>query len=114
MRNFRLYTKLTVIALVGLLILGYGIYRTKDLVAGPKLYVDSPQNGSLLKEVSLTVAGRAERSTRVAINDRPIFIDEGGRFEERLLLFYGYNTITIHAEDKFGRGVSKTLQIVYN
>lgn len=114
MRTLRFYTKITLVLLFGVIILGYGVYRTKDLVQGPLLSIEYPKHGAHLTEAGLVLKGKAWHSHEVKVNDRPIFIDESGDFEEQLLLFYGYNTITIQAKDKFGRKVSETLEVVYN
>ena len=39
--------------------------------------------------------------------------DEKGNFEEKLLLSYGYNIMTIEGWDKFGRETKETIEMVY-
>ena len=47
------------------------------------------------------------------MNDRKIFIDQQGNFKEKILLSYGYNIITMKANDKFGRNTKKKLELIY-
>jgi hypothetical protein len=47
------------------------------------------------------------------LNDRQIFVDKDGTFNEELLLSPGYNVWTIQAKDKFGRIVTKKIELVF-
>ena len=80
---------------------------------GPIITIHTPENGSTLTESLVTIKGVAENISHISLNDRSIFIDEEGRFQEKLLLSYGYNIMTIKAEDKFGRKTEEILELVY-
>ena len=110
------YTNIKVIAFSILLvgIFGYSYYQTKNIILGPVITVISPQNGSTLAESVITIKGNTKNISHITLNDRQIFVDEGGSFDEKLLLSPGYNIITIRAEDKFGRTTENVLELVYN
>jgi hypothetical protein len=46
------------------------------------------------------------------MNDRPIFLDEKGNFEEKFLAYPGSSTIIIKARDRFGRETEKVTKII--
>ncbi len=111
--NLRSYLKTGLAVLLVGVVLSYGIYRTKDLVMGPSIIITSPQDGEVVHKAELIVEGSAARADSISLDDRPIFIDEAGHFREILLLFYGANTITVRGKDKFGRVVTKSVEVVY-
>lgn len=91
----------------------YGLYSARALVAGPRIYLLTPRDGDVVSEALVPVEGRAEHISRIALNGRTIFLDDGGVFKEKLLLAYGYNILTIRAYDRFGREEVETLHITY-
>jgi hypothetical protein len=102
------------IALLGLIcIVGYGLWKSKDLVGGPQLAVLSPANGVLVSESLIEIRGQAKNISFLTLNDDKIFTDEAGDFSEKVLLSYGYNVMTIRAKDRFGRERVKTLELIY-
>jgi hypothetical protein len=92
---------------------GYIYFQAYNLIHGPKLTVTSPLNGSGVSRSLISIEGFAENISYISMNNRQIFVDEEGAFNEKLLLSHGYNIITITAEDKFKRETKKTLEIVY-
>lgn len=95
------------------LVLGYAFYKSKDLIGGPTITINEPKNGSSVSEQLVKVAGVAKNINKIFLDDRPIYIDESGSFNERLLLSKGYNIVKISAWDKFGKKTEKTLELVY-
>lgn len=94
-------------------ILGYGGWRAKSLVEGPDLVIASPLSGTLVAESLVEVRGKATNISFLTLNDGAIFTDEAGEFREKVLLSYGYNVMTLKAKDRFGRSVTKTLELIY-
>ncbi|MFA6536680.1 MAG: hypothetical protein WC250_01475 [Candidatus Paceibacterota bacterium] len=112
-RKAAFYLRTALITIFVLFIAGYAFYQSKNLREGPLLMVDTPLNGSLATTSLITIAGTAKNITAISLNGRAIYVDETGHFDEKLLLSYGYNIITLSAKDKFGRSVSKKLELVY-
>lgn len=87
--------------------------RVYNLITGPKIKVESPTDGALLKNDLVEIIGKAQNSARIFLNGRQIFTDENGVFKEKLLVHYGYNIITLTGEDKFNKQDIKTLRLIY-
>ena len=96
-----------------LLTLGYTAYEIQKIVFGPKITILSPENGSLASTSEIQIIGTTKNIQDISMNDRKIFIDEQGNFREELLLSYGYNIIMLKANDRFGRGTEKKLELIY-
>lgn len=108
----KLSLKALVIAVFFLAIGGYGYSKTKDLIIGPAIIIESPTNGATLEDQKVAVRGRADRINRLFLNGRQIFTDARGQFAEEILLAYGYNVVELRAEGKFGEQIKKTLELV--
>ena len=102
---------LAVLAVV-LFIAGYAYFRSENLLKGPAITIESPVTGLTVENDQVAVTGEVKRISSLFMNGRQIFTDESGRFSESLLLAYGYNIIELKAQDKFGRGVTKTIELV--
>ena len=107
------YLKVMIGILIGLTVASYGYFRTKDLIAGPQIVIESPANGATLSLPFITISGYVKNIAFLTLNDRQIFVDEKGRIFEQLLLSPGYNIITLKARDRFGRVTKQRLEFVY-
>lgn len=92
---------------------GYAYVQSREFLRGPQITVTSLRNGETFNEPTITVDGVAQNIAYISFNDAPIFVDSKGNFREKLLLLPGYNILTIKAEDRFGKKVEKTLELVY-
>jgi len=79
---------------------------------GPQISLVTPTDGSSLTNSLVTISGKARNISFISLNDRPIFVDQQGNFNEELVLSPGYNSWTLRAKDKFGRTVSKQFGLV--
>jgi len=111
-KNIKLL-KIGIISLCVFFVLGYSFYEVQKIVRGPEITFTSPINGSMVSESLISVAGNAKNTINISLNDRKIYVDEKGNFSEQILLSYGYNLLSVKAEDKFGRKIEKTLEIIY-
>jgi hypothetical protein len=98
----RVSHKKLLIAVLGVLVLIYGVWQARDFLRGPRIYLESPKEGEILGESLLYVKGQALDVSKFMLNGRTIFTDENGNFEEKILLARGVNYVEIYAEDKFG------------
>ncbi len=94
-------------------VIGYAGFRAHNLVAGPKLIVESPADGSVTGNPYVEIKGTVKNISFLTLNDNKIFTDEAGVWNEKILLSYGYNVVSVEAKDRFGRSVKKTLQLMY-
>ena len=103
----------TAIIIFFLLFVLYAGFETIKLFLGPSLIINNPKDLTTVTEPELTVSGQVERVSYITINDRQIFADKTGHFEDKLLLLPGYNIIEVAVRDRFGKEVDKTLKIWY-
>ncbi|MBX4198502.1 hypothetical protein KW782_04195 [Candidatus Parcubacteria bacterium] len=103
---------ISIIAIVS--IGGYALYQAQNLINGPELNLEYPINGSTLNTPAVAIKGIAKNVAYISLNNRQIFIDNEGLFNEELVLAPGYNIWTLEAKDKFGRSVSKKIELILN
>ncbi|MDO8572149.1 MAG: hypothetical protein Q7S11_00065 [bacterium] len=104
--------KILLFCAMALVVIGYTYLKTKDYIAGPQILITSPISGSSVSNSLIEVVGVAKNISFISLNDRPIFIDEQGNFKEKLLLYSGYNIISVKAEDRYKRSVEKTIELI--
>ncbi len=107
----KIFSILAVLLLAGT-VLGYGYYRTKDFLEGPIVEITAPANGQLLTSALVDIIGISKNISFLNLNGRKIFTDENGNWHEKLLASPGYNRIEVAAKDRFGRDVTKTIEVV--
>jgi hypothetical protein len=106
--------KNSIYALFTIIIIGYALYNSRIFIAGPQIDILRPQNGETITESPLIrVQGEARNIAFMELNNKQIDTNEESKFNEPVLLYPGYNVITIFAKDKFGRTVEKQIELVY-
>ena len=94
------------IALVLLLLLGYGLMEAWPLLSGPSITLSSPISGTTSPDGFVTVAGTARRVSSLALDGAPLLIDEHGAFSRLIVLPRGGAILTLTATDRFDRTAS--------
>lgn len=89
-------------------------YEARFLILGPRLSLETPLNGSTVEAGALTLAGRAKNVSSLSLNDKQIYTDTRGYFEERLIAHSGINIIKLEAKDRFGRTTTELVRILAN
>ena len=112
-KNLSTYLKIVGIVFFVIIILGYISFQAKDIVIGPIIEIHSPENGSSVKESAIEIKGKVKNISHISMNGNQIFTDDNGIFSEKLLLSYGYNIITIKAQDRFDREIEEKLELIY-
>ena len=105
---------LAIIIVIVTAIAGYSYFETRTLIKGPQVSINTPRDGETLKDPLVDITGTAGNISYLSLNDRQIYVDDKGNFNEQLLLSPGYNVWTLQAKDKFGRTVSKKLELIFN
>ena len=113
-RDAKFYLRASIVVFFVLLIGGYSYFQARKLIGGPKITIDSPANGSTVTESLVEIKGVAKNINEISLDDRPIFIDEQGAFNEKLLVPPGYTIITMKARDRFGRKTVEMLELYYD
>lgn len=112
-KTLNTYIKITGAVVFAFAIFGYGFFQAKNVILGPIIKINHPQNGASVETSLVEIEGLAKNISRISMDGNQIFTDERGIFKEKLLLSYGYNIITIEARDRFGRETVKMLELVY-
>jgi Glucodextranase, domain B len=109
----KMILKTMVIGIFVLCVCGYGIFQAEKIVRGPEISMVSPASGATTFDNLVHVTGNAQNISAIWLNDRSIYTDEAGKFDEKIMLYSGYNIITVRAQDKFGATVEKKIEVVY-
>jgi hypothetical protein len=95
-----------------LIIAGYSYYQARNLINGPELTVISPISGTTTTTPLAFIEGEAKNVSYISLNNRQMYVDKDRKFHEELLLSAGYNVWKLEARDKFGRTITKTIELV--
>jgi len=101
-----------VFIVIAIILALYVLFQSQNILRGPIIDVEEPQNGSTLTYGVVNVRGKAENIAYIYLNGRQIFVDNNGRFDEKLIAPPGYSIIELTAQDKFGRKNKRILQII--
>ncbi|MSU55166.1 MAG: hypothetical protein EXS46_01330 [Candidatus Taylorbacteria bacterium] len=112
-RNVKFTLGLIIFLLAAVSISGYAYIQSKEFRRGPQITIQEPANGTAFNNPVIHVSGIAENVSSINLNNATIFVDSEGHFNQKLLLLPGYNILTVNAEDRFGKKVQKTLELVY-
>ncbi len=105
--------KLFVITASIILLVSYGLFNARNLIMGPTIEIFTPTPNLETEQNILVIKGRAKNISFLSLNEKPIFVDTEGLFEEKLLLSPGSNIIEIRAKDRFKKEILKTIKIYY-
>ena len=110
--SFRTMVKYWLSALLALLIVSFIIFQARFLIMGPRITItDAPQGPQNERQIHLK--GDAHNIARLWLNDRPIYTDAQGNFDEAVVLENGYTIATLRAEDRYGRSTTLSRELVY-
>jgi hypothetical protein len=102
----------SIIGFFVLLVLGYAFFAFRDISKGPEITILEPMNGETYATSTVTLKGIALRAQELTFNGKPLLIDENNTFNEQIVLYDGYNNITIEAKDRFGHATVTKLQLM--
>lgn len=90
----------------------YGGFRAYPLIAGPSITLYSPHDNDIVASTTFEVSGRVMRANEITLQGRPITIDTDGHFRELLVAYPPYTILVLHATDKYGATVTKSLRVI--
>lgn len=99
---------LLVVAIIG----SYLAWQFSALAAAPHVDLTSPISDQVITGGVVEVSGKATPGTDVFINDSPILVDADGKFDDKLALSDGLNTIQITAKNKLGKTTTVSRNIL--
>lgn len=91
------------IFIVTLMIIGYLTFQYVSFISSPKVSIDSPSEGQVVRERELKVTGMVEKEATVLVNNQPALVDEEGSFSATIEIFEGTEEIEIKAIKRSGR-----------
>ena len=103
-------TKYLILAAILILVV-YGCIEAWPLVAGPTLFIASPENYATIPGGIVNVDGKASRAAELSLDGTPLLHKEDGTFSSILTLPRGSSILTLAATDRFGRTVTVTRSI---
>ncbi|MEW6365908.1 MAG: Ig-like domain-containing protein, partial [Acidobacteriota bacterium] len=83
----------------------------------PRIIVEEPRSGALVRKSALTVAGRVEDASAAAltVNGRPVPVDAQGRFSlTQQLMAQGKSTLALAARDKAGHVCETSVDVIFD
>lgn len=89
-------------------------YLIRGVFSGPPVKIYSPPDNFVADSLSVKVSGQTETEAKLTINDQPVALKEGGRFEVTIQLSLGPNDIVIVSTNKLGRKtqITRTVSVV--
>jgi len=97
-----------------ILLASYSLYQARALLIGPKIWINSPEDGQVVSNPLVVIEGQSRNIAWISLNGRQIFTDEEGRWSEKLIVSEGTSIMTVEASDRFGRETKKSIRIVLN
>lgn len=94
------------------LLVSYIVFQARFLIQGPSVVLDYEPNQVENTRV-VKISGSARNIAKITLNDRQIFTDKSGYFNEALVLENGYTIATIKAVDRYGRETQVVRSFVY-
>lgn len=93
------------------LTLGYIIWQLWSINRTPVLKITEPQNNAVISGSAVNVSGDTDPGADVSVNGQNIFVDSKGSFQTQAALSPGPEEITITAANRFGKSVSRVINI---
>ena len=101
------------IILLCVIIVGYAVFRSRDLLFGIRLTVTGVTDGATVTDPVLELAGGARHANEIRIDNQVIPLSEAGSWHDSLILAEGYNVVSIRVTDKFGRVITHEYRVYY-
>src|SRR3989344_3083450 len=96
--------KSLIFVILGILIISYLGWNSRQLIGSPLLKVAIPQDETTItSELSTTIEGSTEYSNKLTINNEQIYLEKNGYFKKDYDLQEGINTFEIVAKKFLGR-----------
>jgi len=91
------------VGVVVLMVAGYLGFQYYKFSRPPKLTVEFPTVGEVVKEEVLRVIGKTDIEATVVVNNQPVYLDEDGGFNEEIEVNGETKTVRVRAISRAGR-----------
>lgn len=110
LKRSRLRQSLIIIVVILILSLGYLLFQYRAAFLAPSLSISEPKQGASVHE-EVIIKGKTDPEATVTVNKKPVSLKNDGSFSKQLLLFPGKETITITAQNRFGKEATIERQV---
>ena len=91
---------LTIVSIILIIItVGYALLRSESVILGPAVIIEYPEANERVAQV-FSVRGVVDDASYLTLNDRRIYPDRDGVFEEELVLPTGYTIVKVYARNR--------------
>lgn len=101
-RPFRFGLQAIIVFIIFFLLSGFLLFQFKSAFIGPPLEILSPQQGARVAQ-TVIIRGKTEGNVVILVNDAPVTVEKSGLFQKTITLFPGKATISIKAQNRFGK-----------
>lgn len=102
LHRLKIQQSLLLAGVILVLFLGYLFFQYRAAFLPPSLTITSPEAETTTSK-EITVSGKADSNATVYVNNQPVTVGSNGEFSKRLILFPGNVTISVRAENRFGK-----------
>ncbi len=96
-----------------LLFVMYGIFNSRNFILGPRIQIIEPGKDLITTDSLISIRGFAKNNSFLKLNDRSIYTNKEGYFEEKLLLKEGYNIVQVKGRDRFKNETVEEFRVYY-
>lgn len=110
--SFQTVVKIFLSIILLIFVTAYIVFQARFLIVGPQIVL-TDEYRYLQNEKQIYMSGETHNISHLWLNERQIYTDASGKFKEALVLENGYTTVTLRAEDRYGRETKVTRNYVY-
>jgi len=103
---------ISAISIFIILTLGYIVWQVFSINRTPNLEIFEPKDNQIVSNSFVAVRGRTDAGMSVLVNNKPVFVDNKGNFQDQLSITSGPSSIIVTAKNKFDKSIIKTVSIV--
>ncbi|MDO8669777.1 MAG: helix-turn-helix domain-containing protein [Candidatus Buchananbacteria bacterium] len=108
----KLIRKLSIIVVIGAVLFFLGL-KVEQIFSPPILEINYPYDGLIVNTRQIELSGRSEKEVELIINNKEIFVDDGGNFETIIDLQKGLNLIKISAKKRYSRTIEQEIRLLF-
>jgi cytoskeletal protein RodZ len=94
---------ISAISLVVLVVVGYLFIQFQNFTGAPLLEIQEPKNNIKINTLEVNLVGKTWEDAILKVNGEKVSVSPGGTFSLPVNLNKGLNTITVTAENRFGK-----------
>lgn len=91
------------ISVVALAVIGYLGFQYKKFTSPPRVSLESPVNGQIVKGDSVLVFGSTDSDVKIMVDNQPVIVDENGKFSTDIGVSPDTTEIVVVAQSRSGK-----------